>query len=136
MLVYEAQEQSADYSILPDLMTNKPIVTIRNKIDLTNEEVLAKCKGIDSEELEINESTARCITYLIETADDKEPDEKTLGSFKLNNTKSEGYGHISRNINSALVLAEFIRPFISYEFHNFGMISFQQIFASVAQLFE
>jgi tRNA modification GTPase len=39
LLVYEAQEQSADYSILPDLMTNKPIVTIRNKIDLTNEEV-------------------------------------------------------------------------------------------------
>ena len=38
LLVYEAQEQSADYSILPDLLTNKPIVTIRNKIDLTDEE--------------------------------------------------------------------------------------------------
>jgi tRNA modification GTPase len=38
LLVYEAQEQSADYSILPDLITNKPIVTIRNKIDLTGEE--------------------------------------------------------------------------------------------------
>jgi tRNA modification GTPase len=38
LLVYEAQEQSADYSILSDLMTNKPIVTIRNKIDLLGEE--------------------------------------------------------------------------------------------------
>ena len=33
--------------------------------DLTHEDVLAECKGIDKSELEINENVARSITYLI-----------------------------------------------------------------------
>ena len=56
---------------------------------------------------------------MIECADDKTVDESTLGQFNLNDTKNKNYGHISRNINAALVLAESINPFISYELHNF-----------------
>lgn len=34
LLVYEAKDSSADLSILPDVMMGKPIIAIRNKIDL------------------------------------------------------------------------------------------------------
>jgi len=34
LLVYDANDSSADLSILPDAIMNKPIITIRNKIDL------------------------------------------------------------------------------------------------------
>ena len=36
LLVYDAKDSSADPSILPDVMVSKPIIAIRNKIDLLN----------------------------------------------------------------------------------------------------
>ncbi len=36
LLVYDAKDSSADLSILPDFMMSKPIISIRNKIDLIN----------------------------------------------------------------------------------------------------
>ena len=36
LLVYDSQDSSADFSILSDAMINKPIMAIRNKIDLLN----------------------------------------------------------------------------------------------------
>ena len=36
LLVYDAKNSSADFSILPDVMISKPIIAIRNKIDLLN----------------------------------------------------------------------------------------------------
>jgi len=37
LLVFDANDSSADLSILPDIMMSKPIITIRNKIDLLND---------------------------------------------------------------------------------------------------
>jgi tRNA modification GTPase len=37
LLIYDSQESSADASILPDIMISKPIITIRNKIDLLDD---------------------------------------------------------------------------------------------------
>jgi len=34
LLVYDVKDSSADFSILPDIMKSKPIIAIRNKIDL------------------------------------------------------------------------------------------------------
>ena len=36
LLVYDVKDSSADFSILPDIMMSKPIIAIRNKIDLLN----------------------------------------------------------------------------------------------------
>ena len=36
LLVYDAKDSSVDLSILPDVMMSKPIIAIRNKIDLLN----------------------------------------------------------------------------------------------------
>ena len=39
LLVYDSKESSADLSILPDVIMSKPIIAIRNKIDLLNARV-------------------------------------------------------------------------------------------------
>ena len=36
LLVFDTKDNSPDYSILPDLVKNKPVICIRNKIDLSN----------------------------------------------------------------------------------------------------
>ena len=36
LLVFDTKDKSTDFSILPDLVKNKPIICIRNKIDLLN----------------------------------------------------------------------------------------------------
>ena len=36
LLVFDTKDNSPDFSILPDLVKNKPIICIRNKIDLSN----------------------------------------------------------------------------------------------------
>ncbi len=36
LLVFDAKDEIPDFSILPDLVKNKPIICIRNKIDLSN----------------------------------------------------------------------------------------------------
>ena len=36
LLVFDTKDNSPDFSILPDLVKNKPVICIRNKIDLSN----------------------------------------------------------------------------------------------------
>uniref|UniRef100_A0A7S0ZJS0 Peptidase M14 domain-containing protein n=1 Tax=Timspurckia oligopyrenoides TaxID=708627 RepID=A0A7S0ZJS0_9RHOD len=61
-----------------------------------------------------NSDKQRCITYLIEAGNQKQPPENQLGSNvdMLSKTKGAGDGHISRNVRLSIAALDALRPTI------------------------
>ena len=64
----------------------------------------------------------KSVTYLVETANEKNPNENTLGTQDaINNLANlQEYGHIPRNINVILALAKSIMPSVELHIINKG----------------
>ncbi|KAL4460479.1 hypothetical protein ABPG74_000230 [Tetrahymena malaccensis] len=83
------------------------------QIDPSFSSFFPKCQGISEEELYISESTARSLTYLIETTDLKSPGEHTYGTWQQIQRNDKGQGHVTRNIRLTLDFINNLSP--SYE---------------------
>lgn len=76
-----------------------------------NRNVFPACKGISEEEMRMNDSIARSMTYLIETSADKGPIASSYGRWIEVDQPSKGIGHVSRNIRLVLDFIENLTPF-------------------------
>eukprot|EP00188_Purpureofilum_apyrenoidigerum_P000616 Plantae.Rhodophyta-Purpureofilum_apyrenoidigerum.ctg12813.p1 GENE.Plantae.Rhodophyta-Purpureofilum_apyrenoidigerum.ctg12813~~Plantae.Rhodophyta-Purpureofilum_apyrenoidigerum.ctg12813.p1 ORF type:complete len:600 (-),score=113.66 Plantae.Rhodophyta-Purpureofilum_apyrenoidigerum.ctg12813:121-1920(-) len=76
------------------------------------------CKPSDEEaypeeKTKYNDATHRCVTYLVETADDKAPEEKSLGTSQdILTTGGNGDGHVPRNLRLLLAVADSLEPYV------------------------
>ncbi|KAI0561519.1 Zinc carboxypeptidase [Gracilaria domingensis] len=69
--------------------------------------------GYPAEKTRIDDTTKRCVTYLVETAKDKHPPEETLGdSTDMMRKGAPGDGHIPRNVRLLLTAIDSIEPYI------------------------
>jgi hypothetical protein len=67
--------------------------------------------GYPKEKTTYNNSTLRVFNMLIETSDNKEPHSNLGSSLDVLNGKTEGNGHVSRNIRLSLLAAEMVQPY-------------------------
>jgi len=90
LLVFDTKDNLPDFSILPDLVKNKPIICIRNKIDLSNTK--SEIKKLDTQ-LEVSLSA--------KNGDGVDLLKKTLAEFAGLNSNGEGvFLARKRHINS------------------------------------
>ncbi|KAL4507060.1 hypothetical protein ABPG72_001853 [Tetrahymena utriculariae] len=82
-------------------------------IDPSFSSYFPKCSGISDDELQIKDSTARSLTYLIETTNNKSPGEHTYGTWQQIQNNDKGQGHVTRNIRLTLDFINNLSP--SYE---------------------
>ena len=79
LLVFDTKDNLPDFSILPDLVKNKPIICIRNKIDLSNTESEINKLGIQLE-----------VSLSAKNGDGVDLLRKTLAEFAGLNSNGEG----------------------------------------------
>jgi hypothetical protein len=70
--------------------------------------------GYPAEKTVYNNSTLRVFNMLVETSDEKTPDQGNLGtSLDVLSSETTENGHVSRNIRLALLSAELVEPYVS-----------------------
>mmetsp|Transcript_16788 Transcript_16788/g.37751 ORF Transcript_16788/g.37751 Transcript_16788/m.37751 type:complete len:736 (-) Transcript_16788:43-2250(-) len=70
--------------------------------------------GYSKSKTQYEDSTLRSFNLLVETSNDKDPFESSLGSDEdLFNPRGVGNGHISRNIRLTLMVADVVEPYSS-----------------------
>ncbi|EAS06879.2 zinc carboxypeptidase (macronuclear) [Tetrahymena thermophila SB210] len=93
-------------------------------IDPSFSSFFPKCERISDEELQINNNTARSLTYLIETTDKKQPPESTYGTWQQIQSNDKGQGHVTRNIRLTLDFINNLSPSYEVATHNSGNYTF------------
>lgn len=79
-----------------------------------------KCKpdtlgGYDRSKTTYNKATNRCVTYLVETANSKKPDQSTLGSDEdMLHSGGAGDGHVPRNVRLTIAAVDAIEPYVVF----------------------
>lgn len=89
--------------------------TTWDKTSLTGNIEALGCSGYDPAKTKYTTAQLRTINILIETSDDKEPNENTLGTdTAVLLPEGNGDGHVPRNMRLALIAAEFALPYIAW----------------------
>lgn len=69
--------------------------------------------GYPADRTRIDRTTKRCVTYLVETARDKKPEEHTLGDDEaILDRGGRGDGHVPRNVRLLFTVVEAAEPYI------------------------
>lgn len=69
--------------------------------------------GYPKEKVRLDKRTQRCVTYLVETAREKKPDEHMLGSSEhVLQRGADGDGHVPRNVRLLLSAVDALEPYI------------------------
>lgn len=69
--------------------------------------------GYSKEKVKIDSGAQRCVTYLVETAKSKKPDEASLGKSEHIMLKgAAGDGHVPRNVRLILTVVDAVEPYV------------------------
>mmetsp|Transcript_1024 Transcript_1024/g.3188 ORF Transcript_1024/g.3188 Transcript_1024/m.3188 type:complete len:559 (+) Transcript_1024:1-1677(+) len=70
-------------------------------------------KAYPEEKTKYNSATHRCVTYLVETAHDKQPNEQSLGTSEdIFTVGGKGDGHVPRNLRLLLAVTDSLEPYV------------------------